>query len=205
MIDDLRSRCPNIGVSFLYADYKDHTNQTLVNILGSFLRQLLTTTQVPIPIKVIKILYGIQQQGGKVEAKDNLAMLKILLNQLQRAFICIDAIDELEPKIRRQLLIALKELCTNNTRLFLTGRSHVESEVQKCFEVAPQYTVIISANQQDIQEFVKQQIQEDYDLNPEAMDSILEKDIIDAILQKSQGMCVIELRLPLRPCTDLFI
>ena len=169
----------------MYADYKDQTNQTLVHILGSFLRQLLTTVQEPIPNEVIQKL---QCQGKKISTEDILALLKIQLHQLQHAFICIDAVDELEPKTRQQLLYILKELGSANIRLFLTGRSHIESEVQKCFQGTQEYTVIISARQQDIQEFIRQQIKEDYDLNPEAMDEELAQSIIDGIIRKSQGM-----------------
>ena len=191
MIDDLYSQFQysNIGIACLYADYKDQTNQTLVHILGSFLRQLLTTLQVPVSDEVIQRLHKIQRQGKKVGTEDTLTLLKILLHQLQRAFICIDAVDELEPKTRQQLLNILKELVgSTNTHLFLTGRGHVENEVQKRFQGTQEYTVIISASQQDIQEFIRQQIKEDYDLNPEAMDEELAQSIIDGIIKKSQGM-----------------
>ena len=194
VIDNLRSKCPDIGVACLYADYKDQANQTLAPILGTFLRQLLTTAQESIPDEVIQKLHDIQREGGKVGVEDNLAMLKTLLHQLQLqvrcAFICIDAVDELEPKVRQQLLNALRELGTTtggrNIRLFLTGRGHIESEVQKYFQVAQRYTVVISANEQDIKTFVGQQIMDDP--YQDAMDELLEKDITDAIIKKSQGM-----------------
>lgn len=191
MIDHLDSQfCPysNIGVACLYADYKDQADQTLTNILGTFLRQLLTAIPEPIPDEIIQKLGDIYHGGRKVEAEDNLALLKIRLHQLKRAFICVDAIDELETKVRQQLLNVLKELVTkSNTCLFLTGRDHVESEVQKCFSVSQRHKVIISASQQDIQEFVRQEI-EDHDLNPEAMDELLAEEIVDTITKKSQGM-----------------
>ena len=175
----------------MYADYKDQSNQTLVHILGSFLRQFLTIAQEPIQAEVIQKLYAIQRQGGKVGTEDTLALLEMRLHQLRHGFICIDAVDELEPKVRQQLLKVLKELVMkNNTHLFLTGRGYIESEVQKYLQVAQGYSVIISASQQDIQEFVKQQINEDFDQNPEAMDEVLSNDITDSIIEKSQGMYV---------------
>ena len=173
----------------MYADYKDQTSQTVVHILGSFLRQLLTTVPAPIPEEVIQKLDDIRHGGRKVEITDSLAMLKIRLHQLKRAFICIDALDELEPKVRQQLLNILKELAIkNNVRLFLTGRGHIEDEVHNCFKVEPRqgYTVNISASQEDIRQFVRQQIKED--LNPEAMDIGLAKGIEDTIIEKSKGM-----------------
>ena len=170
----------------MYADYKDQNSQTLVHILGSFLHQFLTTSQQPIPNEVVQKLHDIRYKGKKVETEDILALLKIRLHQFYRAFICIDATDELEPRVLQQLLKVLKDLVTNNTRLFVTGRGHIESEIQKHLQVAQRYRTIISASQQDIQEFVVQQIQDD--LNPDAMNEVLAKDIVDTIIEKSQGM-----------------
>ena len=169
----------------MYADYKDQTNQTLVHILGTFLQQLLVSAQEPIPNEVFQKLDDIQRQGRKAGIEDYLPLLIIRLIQLKRAFICIDAIDELEPRVRQQLLHVLKDLATNhNTCLFLTGRGHIEWEVQACFEVVQRCAV--SASEQDIREFVRQQINEDR--NPKAMDEVLAERIEDAIIKRSQGM-----------------
>ena len=197
MIDDLYSQLnkhPNIGIVCLYADYKDQSNQTLDHILGSFLRQLLTIAQDPIPDHVVEKLYKIRHQGKKVNTEDILALLKGQLDPLKRMFICIDAVDELEPKVRQQLFNVLKELATirTNIRLFLTGRGYVENEVQMHFNIAQRFKVIINASQQDIQEFVLQEIKADHYLNSEAMDEGLEKDIVDTITRKSDGMWVMK-------------
>ena len=187
VIDNLYSQFynhPDIGIACLYANYKDQIDQTPVNILGSFLHQLLTTSSEPIPDEVTQKLYDIHRHRGKPGMEDNLALLRIRLHQLKCAFICIDAIDELAPEVQRQLLLILKEL--RNIRLFLTGRDHIETEVQKRLQVIPKYKVVISACQQDIQEYVEQKIKEDW--NPDAMDEVLAQDIADTIISKSQGM-----------------
>lgn len=190
MIDDLYSRFhkadPNIGIAYLYADYTDQNNQTLAHILGSLLRQFLNPALKPRADEVIGELNDIWQWDREAESEDILGLLKIRLQQLKRAFICIDAVDELEPRVQQQLLDGLKGLSTNNTRLFLTGRDHIESEVQKRLQVGQRYKIVISASQQDMQEFLGQQIEND--LNPDAMDDVLAKDIIDTIMRKSQGM-----------------
>ena len=173
----------------MYADYKDQSSQSLVNILGSLLRQFITIVQQPISEEVISKLKKIQQKGERVGTEDILSLLKIQLHQLKRVFICIDAVDELEPKVRQQLLGVLKELVMNyNIRLFLTGRDYVKTEVQKRFNIAQAYIVDLRASQHDIQEFITQQIDEDYDLNSGAMDESLAKDIVDTITKKSRGM-----------------
>ena len=194
VIDDLYARLneqSHVGIACLYADYKDQSNQTLVPILGSFLRQFLTSAPVPISDEVIQKLHTIKHQGRKPGTDDILALLKIRLHQLKRAFICIDALDELEAKIRQQLLSHLQDLAADNKNiyLFFTARGHIESEVQKRLkEVTEEYRVEISASPQDIQRFVRQQIKEDHDLNSEAMDTVLTKNIEDAIIENSKGM-----------------
>ena len=202
VIDNLYSQsnqCSNIGVVCLYADYKDQSNQTLVHIVGSFLHQLLTTAQTPIPDEIIQRLRNIQNQSRKAGIEDILTLLKIRLRQLKRTFICVDAVDELEPSVRQQLLSVLKELLsvTNpNACLFLTGRSHIKNEVMKHLIVTERFTVTISASEQDIREFVVEQIKKD--TNPDAMDEELAKDIADAIIRKSQQMWVSVFKLVVR-------
>ena len=175
----------HIGIACLYADYKGQCTQTLANILGSILGQFLTTTEQPIPAEIVEKLKSIQRQRKKVATED-IDMFKIQLHRFGRAFICIDAVDELEPLVRQQLLNALKDLATNNTRIFLTGREHVKSEVQQHLQVRQKYQAIISAREQDIKEFVEQQITNDQ--IPDAMDEALKKDIVDTLIQKSQKM-----------------
>ena len=170
----------------MYADYNDTKNQTLVHILGSLLHQFLTTEQQPISDEVVKKLQTIRHQGKNVRTEDILTLLKIRLNQFKRAFICIDATDELEPKVLQQLLRELKNLVTNDTRLFLTGRGHVETEIKKHLQLVPKYNATISASREDIQKFVEQEIRDD--LYPDAIDDMLLKDIGDKIIGKSQGM-----------------
>ena len=169
----------------MYADYKDQSSQTLVHILGSLLHQFLTNTETPVLDEMVQKLQKIQHQARKLETEDTLALLKQRLHQLERVYICIDAIDELEPQVLQQLLNVLKELVTsNNTRIFLTGRGHIEIEVQRRLQVV--HKVDISASQQDIQEFVRQQITND--VNPDAVDEGLAKEIVDVIIEKSRGM-----------------
>lgn len=190
MIDNLnlQFRDNNIGIACLYANYKDQKNQTVVNILGSLLRQFLITVPEPIPTEIIQELDNIRNCDMKAETPDILRWLKIRLRKLRRAFICIDAVDELELEVRKQLFGKLREL--TNTRLFLTGRGHIEDEIQKHFKVAQRYRVNITASDQNIREFLQKEIADQItdDGDPDMMDDRLAKDIEDTITRKSRGM-----------------
>ena len=172
----------------MYADYNDRKNQTLVHILGSLLHQFLNIAQQPILDEVAKKLRDIQRMCKNVETQDILPLLKQQLKQFKRAFICIDAVDELEPVVQQQLLRELKDLVTNDTRIFLTGRDHIQSKVEEHLrpEFVPRYITTISASQQEIQKLVEQQMQDDQ--YSDAMDEVLAKNIADGIIGKSKGM-----------------
>ena len=190
----------------MYADYKDQSNQTLAHILGSFLHQFLTTQRAHIPEEIIQKLQDIRRRASKPGIEDSLALLRTWLHQLNRVFICIDAVDELEPKILHQLLSVLQGLVTNSKfgsnkiRIFLTGRSHIEAEVQKYLPVGQNHKVTIRASQ-DIQEFVEQQITSDTN-----QDDVLAKDIVNLRSHKEcRSLNLKSIIVELRTGADLFV
>jgi len=199
VIDHLRSQvtkqtASRTSVVCLYADYRDWNNQTLVHILGCFVYQLLASDDLPhIPDQAIEKLKEVKRQNTRVELGDILAILKLLLEQLDGTFFCIDALDELEPQTRRRLIDILtskQQLGTKNTLLFFTGRPHMRSEVQSYFEISEDQVVYIIANADDIRQYVSHKLAEDKRANPEAMNGVLESEILTTLVKQSQGMYV---------------
>ncbi|RPB25174.1 hypothetical protein L211DRAFT_783598, partial [Terfezia boudieri ATCC MYA-4762] len=188
--------CPKVtektSIVCLYADYRDWDNQTLVHILGSFLHQLLTgATLLHIPDQIIQTLKQVKKPNTQVELGGILAMLKLISPQLDGLFVCIDALDELEPQTRRDLLEVLSnelQLGTKNTRLFFTGRPHMEKEVQSYFNIPQELEVKIIANENDIRHYLSHKIAEDRCANPDAIDEALETEILVSLVARSQGM-----------------
>ena len=197
VIDHLRSQVTEQATSkasivCLYADYRDWNNQTLIHILGCFLHQLLTCPNLlHVPDQVMEKLKEIKKRNTKVELEDVLSMLKLISAQLDGSFLCIDALDELEPQTRRKLLKILSnelQLGIMTTRLFFTGRLHMQSEVQNYFEIQQEQEVNIIAHENDIRQYVSHQIAEDKDANPDAMNQVLEAEILTALVTRSRGM-----------------
>ncbi|KAF8426182.1 hypothetical protein BGX38DRAFT_487828 [Terfezia claveryi] len=121
VIDDLITRHGEQHIAYIYCNYRDRTNQTVVNILGSLLRQLLVTASY-VPEAITTALETIKKKSQRVEIRDVTQMMKILLPRLSRSFLCLDALDELESRTRFALLSALHtEFGT--VRIFLTGRA----------------------------------------------------------------------------------
>ena len=102
-----------IGIAYLYSDYRDQKAQTFVPILGTLLQQLLLG--ISLPQEVRDSLENIKKYGRNPSMYDLLALLETTLKHLKRAFICIDALDELEAKTRSQLLQVIGHLTTHTT------------------------------------------------------------------------------------------
>ena len=192
MIDDLTSRLiepamARVGIAYLYADYRDQTAQTIVHILGSLLQQFLFgISPLGIPQKVRDTLEDMNKRGKNPSKDDLLALLQITLQHLECAFICIDALDELETKTRSQLLQEISHLIAQSTckslRVFLTGRKHIQAEVQKLSKIS----VEIVAHPDDIRSYLKREIEADE--NPDSMDEVLRDEIVTTLVERSQQM-----------------
>ena len=195
MIDYLRAQVAEhtarkISIVCLYADYRDWSNQTLEHILGCLVYQFLTGAGLlHIPDQVIEMLKEVKRQNARVELGHILAMLKLIAAQLDSSFICIDALDELEPQTRRRLLKILSNelhLGTETNRLFFTGRPHMQSEVQNYFKIRQEVEIV--ANESDIRQYLSHKISEDRCTNPDTMNEALEIEILSLLVGRSQGM-----------------
>ena len=187
VIDDLITRHGEENVAYMYCDYRDQTNQTVVNILGSLLRQLLITASC-LPEAIITLLESHKKRNKRVEIGDISQMLQVLLPQLNCSFICLDALDELEPRTRLALLSALRtEFGT--VRLFMTGRPHIGPEVDGALQTHLE-AMYLTADEGDIRGYLTHEIEEDKKINPDDMNDQLQEEILEAITSKAGGMYV---------------
>ena len=186
-IDYLISQYGEPQVAYIYCDYRDQKNQTTVHILGSFLKQLLSTTLYPVPESIINELEAIQKRGKRVESSDVTQMLKSMVSQLNTCFLCIDAMDELGPRVRLELLKLLRSEFTV-ARIFLTGRPHIQSEVDRTLQVKFEDTIHFTADRGDIKAYLNHEIEVDIEINPDEMNEALKQEIVEAILSKADGM-----------------
>ena len=197
VIDDLISHVVTpstgkIGIAYLYADYRDQKAQTQVPILGTLLQQFLSGISVLyIPQEVHDTLEKIKKDLRTPNKEELLALLQITFQHLDRAFICIDALDELEAKTRSQLLQEISNLVAqtagNRLRVFLTGRKHIELEVQKLSK----RSIEIVAHSNDIRLYLEREIADDEYGNPESMDEALQHEVVTSLVGRSQNMYVI--------------
>jgi len=183
VIDSLcdQARKGDIAVAWLYCDYNTQQEQTAINMMGGILRRLVGTE---IPDDIRKAF----QEGRRPLLADLKRMLRIAIALLPQVFICIDALDECLPKDLPALLGSLSDIVRESprTRIFLTGRPHVNEVVRRYLTMA--VAIPITPNPGDIRNYVMTRL--DRDDVPEAMDNSLRAEIVRIILEKMSNMCV---------------
>ena len=149
-------------------------------MLGSLLRQLVSGLE-EIPEVVIR---GFRNQkkviGGRgLQVSGILKMLQTIATT-KRTFICVDALDECAPEHRVVILESLGQIVqgSRNIRIFVTGRSHVQSEVERKLDGAVIF-VLIEPTREGIVKYLREKLRND--TTPEIMSSTLKANIIESI------------------------
>jgi hypothetical protein len=176
----------NVAIVCLYCDYRDRENQVPVNMMGSILRQLVTELPA-IPEEIIQTFQTKKQRKcERLELSDASRFLSLVLNSFDWTFVCIDALDECEGGHRGPFLRSLKQLSESSMKLFITGRPHVQDELNKFLHLKSPQPLQIMAHGDDIKKYVASKIADDP--NEHAMNEKLKGEIQMAIANRSQGM-----------------
>ena len=178
----------DIAVACLYCDFLAHQEQTITNMMGAILKQLVGWGDIPIYLREA-FQEGKKEIGGRgLRLADLMRMLRTAIASLPQVFICIDALDECLPKHLPELLESLRDIVRESpkTRIFLTGRPHVKEDIQRYFPKAVVISII--PNMDDIRCYLEMRL--DRDPEPEAMNDDLRADIVRITLEKISNVCV---------------
>ena len=183
-----QAREEDITVAGFYCDHLAQKEQTVINIVGAILKQLVGGREILDDIREA-FQEGKNEAGGRrPRLADLTRMLRAAIVSLPQVFICIDGLDECLPKALPELLESLSEIVRESprTKIYLTGRPHITEAIHRYFTKA--IAIPISPNQDDIRNYLEMRI--DRDDKPEAMNSGLRADIVRIILEKMPDMCV---------------
>jgi len=188
VIDRLRN-ADNMAVACVYCDFHAQNEQSATALLGTLLKQVVSALE--------QIPEEVQRAFGKSKGRlgdrrpllpDILEMLAESLACLERAFICIDALDEFPADHRSELWESLQKIVhmRPNVRLFLTGGFQIRSEVKKYFPRTVKQ-LQISPSKHEIGLYMRMRLR---DLKHNAMDKELEADMLRIIPEVSSGTYV---------------
>ena len=188
VIDRLCDQAEDVpaAVACLYYDYLAQNEQSITNMVGAILKQLVGGGDIPKDIQEAFQKAKKELGGRGLLRADLMRMLKVAIASKPRVFICIDALDECLPRNLPGLLESLRDILQESptTRIFLTGRPHIKEAIQKYFAGAA--VMPISPNRDDVRNYLQMKL--DWDEEPEAMDDDLRADIVKAILGKMSDM-----------------
>ena len=174
----------NVAVACIYCDFHAHKEQSEAGLLVALLRQLVAGVEaIPGEIKEAFNRAKREVDGRALRLPEISMMLIKSFLSLQRAFICIDALDEFPTKHRPELWNSLRhivQVCPN-IRLFITGRPHIREEVRKYFPGYPDLPAI-KPTTEDIRGYLSMRLEKDPE--PDAMDTKLKADILRIIPDK---------------------
>ena len=181
----------NIAVACVYCDFQDHETQTAANMVGALTKQVVNALKM-VPPEIEEAFKRAEREvGGRgLRVPETVALLGSALAPVRRTFICIDAIDECSDKHLSQLLTSLHTVSQTSpdVRLFITGRPHIRSAVEKYLPGSVQ-VIPFSPNSQDIREYLEMRLK--HDLDSEEMSPALKADIMKRIPEKIPDVYVI--------------
>jgi len=170
----------NPAVVCFYFDFAARNEQSPVNMLGSLLRQLVSG-QREIPEAIVQEFRKEKMSiGGRGLQVSGISKVFQEIAATRRIFICVDALDECVPENRMVVLESLGQMLRGSpdTRLFITGRPHVRSEVER--ELGGVATFLsIRATEDGVLRFLHEKLRKD--TIPNMMSSTLEGDIMKSI------------------------
>jgi len=191
VIDSLcdQARGQNVAVACFYFDFAAQKEQSVTNVLGALLKQLVGGLE-EIPEEISRAYQGQKKVPGgrRLQLSEIVKMLQSTSSK-ERTFICIDALDECVPEHRAKLLGSLNKILQEcpGIRIFVTGRIHILLEIGRGF--AGRITsVSISPKRVDIIRYLNSRLGED--TNPDAMDADLEAEILKKIPEDISEMYV---------------
>ena len=185
-----------IAVACFYCDFQSQKMQTPENVLGALVKQIARGLGA-IPPEINAVFQKAKGQvGGRgLRVPEALELLKAVLSRLDQAFICIDALDELQGRHLSKLLRSLHAVSESfpGIRFFFTGRPHIGVEIEKYFPGGAWF-LRMKPMKEDITKYVETMLDDDSD--PEAMNPDLRAEIMNRISETISDVYVIAIFYP---------
>ena len=185
LCDESKGQSTTVGC--FYFDFGARKEQSAASVLGSLLRQMVTGME-NMPEEISRAFHDQRKAiGGRGPQLVDIVKMLQAITSTRPAFICIDGLDECGGMQRIGLLDSLKEILENSPRLriLLTGRPHIQAEVEK--GLAQRIgSVSISPTKGDIIRYLRSRL--DKDETPDAMNEMLEAEILHKIPENISEM-----------------
>ncbi|KAI0514341.1 ankyrin repeat-containing domain protein [Xylaria bambusicola] len=177
------------GFAFFYCDRNEEQRRQPLSVLQSYVRQLSTTAKNPDRIRksLQDCCQKARQYGSDLSFENCRDQLLESINLYHNTTLVLDALDECEPSSRGRILETIEYLISksaNNLKVFISSRP--DQDIRDRFLKTPNIEIQATDNEKDIQRFVREKITQHK--NWQGMSQSLQKDIVETLFAKSQGM-----------------
>ena len=195
MIDHLQSSLPlgrDTALGFIYCNYKERAHQNFNSLVSNLVTQLMPLDE-SIPDQLRSLHQRHTKQGTRPSRSELLALLQSTTENMNSLYIVIDALDECDDTDgTRSSLISDVPALLPAARFLFTSRPL--KDIERHFEGYP--CLEIRASDDDIRRFIVSRTARETRLAKHlAADQTLLPLISETIVNKSDGMSVLSLRL----------
>jgi AAA domain/Heterokaryon incompatibility protein (HET) len=172
----------DIGVAYIYCNYKTRADQKAANLAATILKQLIQG-RPSVPEPVVNLYDRHADRGTRPSLEEILNALQAVVSSYSKVYVVVDALDECLNHDRSQLLAMLRNLQSKGHLSFM-ATSRFIPEVMQQFNLSPMLEV--RASDSDVKLFIAGQMY----LLPEFVqrDSQLQTAIQDGISTAVEGM-----------------
>jgi len=182
-------------MAYFYCNRAEENRRDPDSILNALIQQLVQVDNERV-LKPIVDFYKDREQQGQTSSglilPENQEMLIKITDIYSQTTICLDALDEIDPDKRIDLLKSLKlviEKSKNLVKIFATSRN--DPDILHQFSMFPRIDVQPDDNAKDIREFIKSKVElaiDDAQLLQGNVSDDLRIEICDGLGIRSKGM-----------------
>lgn len=185
VIDHLRDKMKGqlMGVAWYYCDYRERLSLTPVTFATSLLRQLSVQTK-PFPQPLLDFYELFKSESPQKQSRYLMKTLISVCSKFSECFVVVDALDEIDPKHRKEFLKILKELQRASVKIFATTRSHMH-DISEAF--SSDIRQLVEAHENDIKSFLTNSLTNSENM-VELLDNSMKEGIVNTLSQNANGM-----------------
>jgi len=183
-------------LAYFYCNRAEESRRDPESILRTLIQQLAKTPAEDKLLSVVLDIYEDREKEGQLSSRLTLRECQDLLVKLMAEYpqttICIDALDEVDHKMRFELLEALRHVVESpDTRVKIFATTRMDTDILMQFEMFPRIELEPDDNVDDINQFVKEKVQEMIEqkrLLHGNVPNALQDEICQVLCERSKGM-----------------
>jgi Cdc6-like AAA superfamily ATPase len=192
IIDQFFNRPHDEALAYFYCNRNEESRRHPENVLRSFVKQLSISRDEQAVQASLADIYKAKQRTGFASARLTSEEAESLLPKLMQAYtrttLVLDALDECHEDSRSSLIEAFSRLIQMSLQVRILVSSRRDQDIKLQLEKEANVGIEATDNHDDIRKYVLARIDEDRQRRRIPLSDKLREQIVQSLLDKSQGM-----------------